>query len=155
MKSRHILPLLVLLLVAYGAWRLGSHRADELPPPAASAPADSAVSRSGDELVLDLFREQRSGVMVEVSGRVETLLPDDREGSAHQRFILRLAEGHTLLVSHNIDLAPRVPLARGDELELRGQYEWNQRGGVVHWTHHDPQGRREGGFIRHRGELYE
>ena len=58
-------------------------------------------------------------------------------------------------ISHNIDLAPRIPdLERGDEVIFRGQYEWNQRGGVLHWTHHDPAGRRSGGWLRHGGETY-
>ena len=82
------------------------------------------------------------------------ILPDDNVGSRHQRFIVTLESGHTVLLSHNIDLAPRVPLAQGDRVVFRGEYEWNERGGVVHWTHHDPGGRRPGGWIRHRGETY-
>jgi hypothetical protein len=57
-------------------------------------------------------------------------------------------------VSHNIDLVPRVPLALDDSVEFRGRYEWNEQGGVIHWTHHDPQGDRPGGWIRHAGRLY-
>ncbi len=87
---------------------------------------------------------------------VEKLLPDDLAGSRHQRFILRLGPQQTILVSHNIDLAPRIdPLRVGDEVRFRGQYEWNQRGGLVHWTHHDPAGRRIGGWLRHRDRLYQ
>lgn len=100
------------------------------------------------------YAAQRSGVMVEVQGRVDAVLRDDTDGSRHQRFILRLSDGHTLLVSHNIDLAPRAPLAVGDTVSLRGQYEWNAKGGVLHWTHHDPQGRREGGWVEVRGKRY-
>jgi hypothetical protein len=60
------------------------------------------------------------------------------------------------LVAHNIDLAPRIEgLAVGDTLEVFGQYEWNERGGVIHWTHHDPRGGHEAGWIRHRGRLYQ
>lgn len=95
-----------------------------------------------------------SEVTVEVSGRVRNLLPDDRDGSRHQRFILELSSGQTLLIAHNIDLAERVPLRAGDTLTVRGQYEWNAKGGVVHWTHHDPSGSREGGWIRYNGNLY-
>ena len=43
----------------------------------------------------------------------------------------------------------------GDEVRFRGEYEWNQRGGLVHWTHHDPAGRRTGGWLRHEDRLYQ
>jgi Protein of unknown function (DUF3465) len=93
-------------------------------------------------------------VWVEGRGEVVRLLPDDRKGNPHQRFLLRVPEGATLLVAHNLELAPRVPLEPGDELEFRGEYEWNDKGGVLHWTHDDPRGRHEGGWLRLDGELY-
>lgn len=100
--------------------------------------------------------DPRSGQMVEVKGRVSRLLSDDREGSRHQRFILTLGDGRTVLVAHNIDLAPRVPLEAGDTARVRGQFEQNERGGVLHWTHHDPDGsRRDTGWIEHEGRVYE
>ena len=102
-----------------------------------------------------LFAAGRSDVVVEVSGDVDRVLADDNQGSRHQRFILELASGHTVLVAHNIDLARRVPLGRGDRVDIKGEYEWNDRGGVLHWTHRDPQRRHEGGSIRHRGETYQ
>jgi len=70
------------------------------------------------------------------------------EGDRHQRFILRLSSGQTLLIVHNLDLAPRAPVERGSRATVRGEYEWNEQGGVIHWTHHDPDGRRPGGWIR-------
>ncbi|MGD8631033.1 MAG: DUF3465 domain-containing protein [Gammaproteobacteria bacterium] len=100
------------------------------------------------------FTAQHAGQWVEVAGRVARLLADDEEGSRHQRFILEVESGQTLLVSHNIDLAKRLPLARNDQVALRGRYEWNDRGGVVHWTHHDPAGRLQGGWVVHEGTRY-
>jgi hypothetical protein len=100
------------------------------------------------------YTAQRSGVVVEVQGRVDRLLSDDDRGSRHQRFILKLSDGHSLLISHNIDLAPRAPLSIGDMVKLRGQFEWNNKGGVVHWTHHDPQGQRRGGWLEVGGKRY-
>ena len=108
-----------------------------------------------DSRIVRLYEEQRSGEMVEGVGIVERVLRDDEDGSRHQRFIVRLGSGQTLLVSHNIDLAPRVAnLEPGDEVLFRGQYEWNDRGGVIHWTHHDPDGRRQGGWMEHEGVTY-
>ena len=84
------------------------------------------------------------------------LLPDDNDGSRHQKFIVRLDSGNTILIAHNIDLAPRIDrLRRGDRIEFYGEYEWNDRGGVVHWTHDDPAGRHEDGWLRHKGKTYQ
>ena len=91
---------------------------------------------------------------VETAVTIYRVLPDDNEGSRHQRMLGRTADGHSLLVVHNIDLAPRVPAREGDRLELRGQFEWNDKGGLVHWTHHDPQGRHAGGYIDFDGRRY-
>ena len=109
---------------------------------------------SSEVTVEKLFAEGQSGHMVEIQGEIRALLSDDRQGSRHQRFIVTLASGHTLLVAHNIDLAQRVPVGEGESIEVRGEYEWNVKGGVLHWTHHDPGNRREGGWIRHAGEVY-
>jgi hypothetical protein len=38
---------------------------------------------------------------------------------------------------------------------LHGRYEWNERGGVIHWTHHDPEGSMPGGWIRCQGAVYQ
>ena len=68
---------------------------------------------------------------------------------------MKLDSGQTLLVAHNIDLAPRIDaLEEGDTVAFKGQYEWNEKGGVVHWTHHDPDGRHPWGSLEHKGELY-
>lgn len=83
------------------------------------------------------------------------LLADDHSGSRHQRFIVRLDSGRTLLLSHNVDLAPRIEALRiGDAVAFRGEYQWNERGGVVHWTHDDPDGRHPGGWVQHGGRVY-
>ena len=101
------------------------------------------------------FQQGVSDRIVECEAVVARTLADDNDGSRHQRFIVQMDDGQTLLVSHNIDLAPRVAgLRAGDTVRFRGEYEWNDRGGVVHWTHHDPGGRREGGWIEHEGERY-
>jgi len=97
-----------------------------------------------------------SGQQVSGSGTVSRILPDDDRGSRHQRFILRLPSGQTLLVAHNIDLAPRLPSLRvGDTVSFYGEYEWNDKGGVIHWTHRDPAGRHVAGWLEYDGKRYE
>lgn len=96
----------------------------------------------------------RAGEWVLVTGTVVRVLGDDNQGSRHQRFIIEFSGQRTLLVAHNIDLADRVPLAKGDTVTVRGQYEPNDRGGVIHWTHHDPQG-GAGGWVEYRGGRYQ
>ncbi|MEX0964532.1 MAG: DUF3465 domain-containing protein [Pseudohongiellaceae bacterium] len=87
---------------------------------------------------------------------VVRVLSDDNAGSRHQRFILRLASGQTLLVAHNIDLAPRIDgIAVNDRVDFYGEYEWNSQGGVVHWTHNDPAGRHTNGWLRSKGRSYQ
>lgn len=103
-----------------------------------------------------LYENRQSDVQLEISGEVTRLLPDDNDGSRHQRFIIELPSGLTLLVAHNIDLAPRIDnLQVGDEVDLYGEYVWNDQGGVLHWTHHDPANKHPHGWIRHDDNLYQ
>ena len=113
-----------------------------------------AASRS-DRALASAFRNHKHDVPVEGRGTVVRVLPDDTRGSRHQRFILRLDSGQTLLVAHNIDVAPRIPdLKDGDEVAFSGEYEWNPQGGIIHWTHRDPDGRHPAGWLRHDGRTY-
>lgn len=87
---------------------------------------------------------------------VERILADDSDGSRHQRFLIRLESGQTLLVAHNIDLAPRVSgLREGDTVEFNGEYVWNEKGGVVHWTHRDPANHHVAGWLKHDGQTFQ
>jgi molybdopterin converting factor small subunit len=99
---------------------------------------------------------QTSDLQVSSRGTVVKLLSDDNKGSRHQRFILKLSNNQTVLVAHNIDLASKITsLRRGDVVEFNGEYEWNSKGGVIHWTHHDPAGRHQDGWLKHNGAIYE
>ena len=98
------------------------------------------------------FGKSDTGSWIEVTGFVKRLLTDD--GSGHQRFIVDIGGGDSLLIAHNIDLARRVPVGMGDRVKVRGMYEWNDLGGLVHWTHHDPLGVEQGGYVRYRGRDY-
>ncbi len=72
----------------------------------------------------------------------------------HETFGVTTPSGNVQIID-NVDIAPRVPVQRGDRIDVRGEYVRDPgRGPVVHWTHHDPQHTHEDGFIRLRGRLY-
>ncbi len=101
------------------------------------------------------FASGASDVQVEGEGTVIRVLPDDLNAPRHQRFIVELASGQTLLISHNIDIAPRIDeLKMGDDVSFSGEYVWNDKGGVIHWTHHDPKGKHVAGWVTHNGRMY-
>lgn len=102
------------------------------------------------------FEQRRGDLQIEGVGTVVKVLADDTKGSRHQRFLLRLDSGQTVLVAHNIDLAERIDgLLKGDRVAFYGEYEWNREGGVIHWTHHDPAGRHVDGWLKHEGRRYQ
>lgn len=115
----------------------------------------SSAQAAADPLA-QAYQNRQSDVQVKGYGRVIRLLADDNQGSRHQRFLLALPSGQTLLIAHNIDLAPRInALQVGDRVVFYGEYEWNNKGGVVHWTHHDPKGYHPDGWLKHNGKRYQ
>ena len=144
------------LLVFY---LLGDGESQIQPPAVVETQAETLQVAPRDEPTANssrVFGRADAGRQIRGSGSVVRILSDDNDGSRHQRFILRLASGQTLLVAHNIDLAPRLAgIAVNDSVEFNGEYEWNSQGGVVHWTHHDPAGRHVGGWLRSKGRTYQ
>ena len=117
-------------------------------PPAAIPDGDNAATQQAPH--------PQDETQLTTSGEVVRILPDDRDGSRHQRFIIRVDGGTTLLIAHNIDLAPRLDgLAVGERVRVSGEFVWNPQGGTLHWTHHDPQGRHVPGYIEWRGRRYQ
>lgn len=118
---------------------------------------------AGAETVTDIsnasleqaFSARKSNILVDGHGVVIKLLKDDNKGSRHQKFLVKINARQTLLFAHNIDLAPRVPLAVGDEISFYGEYVYNPKGGVMHWTHHAPRNDHEAGWIMHKGKKYQ
>lgn len=146
-----------LAVAAYFALGPGSGPAvPEAIVPASPGAAGRVEGQGGDAAIEHAYANRLGSYQVEGQGTVVKLLADDNDGSRHQRFIVKLASGRTLLVAHNIDLAPRIDaLAVGDTVGFYGEYEWNAKGGVIHWTHHDPQRRHPGGWLRHAGRTYQ
>lgn len=142
--KRLLIWLIALLAVACRA---------EVPQPVAS---QENTPQAASSVLDDAYQHKLSNIWLEGQGTVNKLLKDDNKGSRHQRFLVRIASGKVLLFAHNIDLAPRIDdLQVGDTLTFRGEYVYNPKGGVMHWTHHDPRGDIRGGWIRHNGRTYE
>lgn len=115
---------------------------------------DSKLSSSAN--VETLYAEKASHVQVDDTGQVVKILSDDNEGSRHQRFLVKTASGQTLLFTHNIDLAGRVENIKvGATIDFRGEYIYNEKGGIVHWTHHDPAHHHYDGWIKFNGNTYQ
>jgi Protein of unknown function (DUF3465) len=156
--NRKLLPIVV-VAVAFAAVQLFSNpqqadRAREAGPAISARKIEAPADRTSE--IDRAFQDRRSNVQVAGRGVVANILKDDNDGSRHQRFILTLPSGRTLLVAHNIDLAPRVePLNAGDTIAFAGEYEWNSKGGVLHWTHRDPAGRHPGGWLERNGRRFE
>jgi hypothetical protein len=144
MRKGLLIPVLV-VIIAYAYF--DNTEISTTPPNAWSTGVENTVQHA--------FVNELSDIQVQGKGVVVRILPDDLEGSRHQKFILKLSGGPSLLVAHNIDLSQRLEgLAKGDVVEFAGEYEWNSQGGVLHWTHHDPDNRHADGWLRHAGRNY-
>jgi len=144
MKRFHLAAVVVCALIWAGCGSAGQSSRQNV----GAAVDDSQLGRT--------FKNRTSDVQVEGEGVVTRMLADDLSGSRHQRFIVSLASGQTVLIVHNIDIAPRIDgLQTGDSVRFYGEYVWNEKGGMVHWTHHDPEGRHVAGWLKHNGQTYQ
>ncbi len=141
---KKLIQITLLLLIAVGYWYINQQRFEQ------------TSSNDQIQLLEKYYQNKISKKMIKISGTTVKLLADDTIEPRHQKFILEASNGMSVLVTHNIDLAPRInSLNEGDLVEIYGQYEWNHKGGLIHWTHHDPKSLREGGWIIHNGKKYE
>lgn len=77
-----------------------------------------------------------------------------RTHSEHEEFTAQTDCGPVDVID-NVGIAPRVPVQPGERIEVRGEMVHDRgRPPVVHWTHRDPGGRHQDGFIRLRGRMY-
>jgi hypothetical protein len=127
---------------------------------AACAPSgQSAGSDAGNAAVYQSWAQQRSKVEVTASGSVAKVLGTRRGPSGvHTGFLLHLrgseGRGLTVRVEDNVDLTGPIPIRAGDDVEVRGEYIYDPRGGLIHYTHRDPRGRRAGGYVRIGNRMY-
>mgnify|MGYP001544670439 CR=1 FL=1 len=122
----------------------------------AQAASYEQSASASDTVIANAFANHESHIQVQGQGIVMRLLAEDDSGSRHQKFIIRLASGQTLLIAHNIDLASRIDSLRvGDSIQFYGEYLWNEKGGLIHWTHRDPAGAHAAGWLQYQGKRYQ
>lgn len=142
-KNRRLLRIVLVLLIVGGSYIFNKVE-------------NRLLGSTSNSTIYQAISQHQSDVQVEATGKVIKILPDDNQGSRHQRFLLKLESGDVILIAHNIDLAPRVKnLDKGDSVSFSGEYEWNDKGGVVHWTHHDPQNYHPEGWLKFQGKIYQ
>jgi hypothetical protein len=114
----------------------------------------STSSDQPDNLAaIQAIQTHRSGQEVTVEGTVaQTPHVSHTATGRHEDFIIEVSSGageqQLIQVAHNIDIAPEVPLEEGTDIIVHGELEIDRTGPVIHWTHHDPRGRHQPGFIR-------
>jgi hypothetical protein len=149
----HLKPLLfalALTLALFGCEQSKANKANQ--PDVVNARLETGTSNS---LIEQAFSQKQSNIQVSGSGLVVKLLADDNKGARHQKFLVKINAEQTLLFAHNIDLAPRVPLQTGDKISFRGEYVYNPKGGIIHWTHHAPKADHEAGWIMLNEKKYQ
>ena len=90
--------------------------------------------------------------MVYVEGKITQILPEDKAGLPHQKYIIQAFGSIKIQVVSNLDFG-RIPVQSGDVVSVCGEYI-NASGGMVHWTHFDPHGGHPDGFTILDGKLY-
>lgn len=116
------------------------------------SPQDAARQvRVGCSQAAAAFHRRESNVWVVLRASVIRILPDEYGRYQHQRFIVQCSSGQTILITNDVSVGSRVPVRPGDHVGVRGQYVWNDHGGLVHFTH---GGGHSGGWILDNGRVY-
>ena len=108
-----------------------------------------------DQALVQAMHSRKNAFYVEAGNLVVTkLLPDDTSGLPHQKWQARVSDGGTITIVYNSDMGSRVPVQIGDHFQVGGQYIYTPGGGLVHWVHDDPQGKRPDGYVYLNGVVY-
>ncbi len=148
-KSNKLISIIVLIISAYFAnyYVQGSSQSDT------THKEKYTNKRTSNKQLETLITKRQSNEIITIDAQVINILSDDNKGDRHQRMIVKNGK-NTLLLAHNIDIAPRIPAKKGDFLQIKGEYEWNEKGGVVHWTHRSTSSHADGWIIHNNKKYY-
>lgn len=154
MKKKVSSALSLLIIVIAIVWQWGGQKVS----PISAETSSQRIQLPGldNTQLLAAYKNRVAKAQIKGSGLIVKVLKDDLEGSRHQRLIVKVNENQTLLIAHNIDLAPRIPNPKiGSVVAFYGEYIWNKKGGVLHWTHKDPRKKHEDGWLQYNGRIYQ
>ena len=117
--------------------------------------ANLGFIKGDEDLIVSAWQQKRSNIHVQFEARVILKLPDEDDYDNSQKFLVVLENGHRLLISHDLDFSTRVPILVNSLIRVKGEYDWNGTGGMVHWTHKDISDQRDGGWIELNNQRYQ
>jgi hypothetical protein len=148
--------LFLICLTIFFALSIAACRAPNNPQQLESTNVSSSATGMDAGAIVEAYGAHRNVPQVQGGGIVVKVLKDDTKGLQHQKFLLKVSDNITILIAHNIDLAPRVEdIHEGDTVGFKGEYIYTPKGGTVHWTHKDPRGNHAAGWLEHNGKKYE
>ena len=104
-KNNLIIIVMVFLIAAY----LGlDFKQKQNTTNGSALPPSTNLVIDDQQKIMQAYQQQRSNIQVQAQGTIKAILPDDNQGSRHQKIILQLENGLTVLIAHNIDLAPKI-----------------------------------------------
>lgn len=160
MNSERIKPLWALLLFALALAllnRLNQYQVSQ--DPRHHIPFPVGVAESGiipsDLLLAQAYQNRTSGTQLTSEGKITHIFPTADSGTDYQKFIVQLGIGQSILVMHNMELGAAIEgLAIGEYIEVYGEYQWTADGGIIRWTHQDPLGKHQAGWVKYKGRIY-
>ena len=112
-------------------------------------------SAGDDSEIVRLITQRKGANFVQGTGmQVIRLLPDDTQGRAHQKWLVRLSNGAQMQAVYNLDLCQRVPLQINDLVGMGGELIITKGGALLHWLHYDPKKNRPDGFVSLNSNVY-
>lgn len=124
-----------------------------------STSTKNSSSNCNNQAIYRAYTQQNPQQKVQVlgCGQIKKILQDDNDGTRHQKFLISI-DGYpqmSVLVAHNIDLAARVAnIQPNTPIRFYGEYIYNEKGGVLHWTHKDPAARHQDGWLDYNGQKF-
>lgn len=119
------------------------------------------VTGCGDDSLPDndrlerIFADGETGVWVSGHGTVSQVPSDETGASPSQRLVVRISDGLSVVVRHELEHSARVPAEKGDTVAFQGRYTWDGRGGLVAYTYAAEDQPGGGGWIELDGQRYE